>query len=371
MQELNRDDASAILKRFPSHKIELCYETELHNKVNLDTYDICLAIPLAKKYFIWFSWLSGGSSTYLFFMEIGKDKKIYRIQRSLKPFSWLDRGTIFYGSFVEDSKEYIIEDIIQYQGQLVGGEYTYGQKLDILREFLSEHFEEIETGFPAFSMRMPVFKKILTSADIHYTKMCEYVDTNFIECVNYRIHHIALRSCTEKKPCLNYVYQKKPIDLESIKENEDNWIKALLMKVETRYHIHSYQFHYEKEVYRGRACFIVKPEIQADVYVLFLRQTNRNNNQSVTFLPVDIAYIPDRKTSRMMNGLFRKIRENQHLDYGEESEDEEDFNNISVDKYVNMDTVYTMECRFHFKFKKWVPVKVVPSHWKTPRLSDL
>lgn len=366
MQELDRNDASSILKRFPSHKIELCYETELHNKVNIDTYDICIAIPLAKKYFLWFSWFPGSSSTYLFFMEIGKDRKIYRIHRSINSFSWVERGTIFYGCYVDENKEYIIEDVIQYQGLFVGGEYQYGQKLDILREFLTSHFEEVNR---VLQIRMPLLKHVKNpTTELVYGKLCEYVDKHFIEHANYRIHHIALHCCREKKPCLNYVYQKKPMDLESIREKEDNWIKSLLVKTNTVYHIQPFHFHYQKDIYRGKACFIVRPEIQADVYVLFLRQTSPTQKKEIA---IDIAYIPDRKTSRMMNQLFRKIRENQHLDYGEESEDEDDFENLSPDKYVNMNAVYTMECRFYPKFKKWVPVKVVHEHWRTPRLSEL
>lgn len=360
MQELDRDNAFAVLKRFPSQQIELCYETELHNKVPIDSYDICLAIPLAKKYFIWLSWLPGDSFTYLFFMEIGKDRKIYRIMRSIKPFSWVERGTIFYGCYVEDSKEYIIEDIIQYQGLFIGGDYPYGQKLDIIHEFFSLRFAEISN---VIQIRMPLLKKI-QPIEFNYGKLCEYIDKHFLEIANYKIHHIALRSCREKKPCLNYIYQKKPMDLTMIKENEDNWIKSLLLKHETRYIIRPLQFHFHNNIYRGKACFIVRPEIQADVYVLFLRQSHSE-------LAIDIAYIPDKKTSRMMNTLFRKIRENKHLDYGEESEDESDFENLSTDKYVNMNAVYTMECKFHPLFKKWIPLKVVPSHWRTPNLREL
>jgi hypothetical protein len=60
-----------------------------------------------------------------------------------------------------------------------------------------------------------------------------------------------------------------------------------------------------------------------------------------------------------MNGLFRNIRENKNLDYIEESDDEDDFQNTNVDKYVNLEKKINMECMFHPKFKRWVPVRVV------------
>jgi hypothetical protein len=61
-----------------------------------------------------------------------------------------------------------------------------------------------------------------------------------------------------------------------------------------------------------------------------------------------------------MNGLFRNIRENKNLDYIEESDDEDDFENILPDKYVDLKKTLLLECVFHKKFKKWVPRKVMP-----------
>jgi len=60
-----------------------------------------------------------------------------------------------------------------------------------------------------------------------------------------------------------------------------------------------------------------------------------------------------------MNSLFRNIRENRNLDYIEESEDEEEFENESDNKYVDLEKTLLMECTFHAKFKKWVPMRVV------------
>ena len=60
-----------------------------------------------------------------------------------------------------------------------------------------------------------------------------------------------------------------------------------------------------------------------------------------------------------MNGLFRRIRENENLDYLEESEDEEDFENVSDDKFVNLDKRVNMVCSFNKNFNKWMPERVV------------
>ena len=62
-----------------------------------------------------------------------------------------------------------------------------------------------------------------------------------------------------------------------------------------------------------------------------------------------------------MNGIFRKIKENVNLDYIEESDDEDDFENAEPDKYVDLNKKVNMECQFNYKFKKWMPIRVVDS----------
>ena len=59
-----------------------------------------------------------------------------------------------------------------------------------------------------------------------------------------------------------------------------------------------------------------------------------------------------------MNTLFRNIKENNNLDALEESDSEEEFENENIDKFVYLDKSYLMLCKFHQKFKKWVPIKV-------------
>ena len=70
-----------------------------------------------------------------------------------------------------------------------------------------------------------------------------------------------------------------------------------------------------------------------------------------------IAYIPDYKTSIMMNRIFRNIKENDNLDLLEESDDEDEFEDVSLDKYVDTDKKIAMVCEYNIKFKKWKPIK--------------
>ena len=61
----------------------------------------------------------------------------------------------------------------------------------------------------------------------------------------------------------------------------------------------------------------------------------------------------------MGNTVVRYIKENRNLDLLEMSDDEEEFENINEDKFVNLKTIKYMKCLFNKKFKKWEPIEVV------------
>jgi hypothetical protein len=98
--------------------------------------------------------------------------------------------------------------------------------------------------------------------------------------------------------------------------------------------------------------FLVKPDIQNDIYYLYSLAPDQTEEQHST------AHIPDFNTSVMMNKLFRNIKENQNLDALEESDDEEEFENERADKFVYLERSLKMVCQFNHKFKKWSPIKI-------------
>ena len=73
--------------------------------------------------------------------------------------------------------------------------------------------------------------------------------------------------------------------------------------------------------------------------------------------PYKVCLIPDYKTSVFMNGLFRDIKENKNLDRLEESDEEEEFENISPDKYVDLAKECRIICTYVRRFKLWKPLR--------------
>ena len=99
----------------------------------------------------------------------------------------------------------------------------------------------------------------------------------------------------------------------------------------------------------NKAIFKVKADLAADNYQLYTAED----------LLYETAMVPTYKCSVMLNSLFRKIKENGNLDLLEESDDEEEFENTKIDKFVDLEKTVLMECVYSKRFKKWQPVKTV------------
>lgn len=93
--------------------------------------------------------------------------------------------------------------------------------------------------------------------------------------------------------------------------------------------------------------FFMRPHIQPDIYTLYSEKEE------------GYACIPDFKTSKMLNHVFRNIPENENLDAIEESEDDEEFENIKPDKYVNIGSIKRFKCKYNQTFKSWVPFEML------------
>jgi len=102
--------------------------------------------------------------------------------------------------------------------------------------------------------------------------------------------------------------------------------------------------------------FKVTATLTPDIYNLFILE----NNKEIFY---EYALIDSYKTSVFMNDLFRKIKENKNLDLLEESDDEDEFENIDLEKYVNLGKTYIIECFYNKKFKKWVPKNLAKNNY--------
>lgn len=296
-----------VLNHFP--KFELSYEIMTHKKVH--NADILLAIPEGIKYYSWFTNYNGESVCFL--LELNNKNAITNIKQINVSFDEsLSLGTIFYGTCFKYNGVncFCIEDVYYYKGK--NNIYvSYLKKLELLRIVLKDELSQtiLNNTFTIFGLPL-----------IH-------IDLNQllkeIQLLPYKVskikHRFFEKQYLRKIMTMNYF---KPGNKSEDRNNDKKQIK--------------------------KAIFNITADIEPDIYNLFSEKDEY----------VDVAFIPDYKTSVMMNKLFRNIKENDNLDALEESDDEEEFEDDRKDKYVYLDKTYKMNCEYNHKFKKWVPVSL-------------
>jgi len=110
--------------------------------------------------------------------------------------------------------------------------------------------------------------------------------------------------------------------------------------------IHSY---HRYKNYSENNIFKVCKTNQTDIYKLY----SIDENKEYKFH--SIAYIPNYKTSTMMNKIFHNLKDKSNLDYLEDSDDEECSNNEKENEQKKQDNIL-MICKFNYKFEKWIPI---------------
>lgn len=318
-------DKQKILSDFPN--VKLSYENITHNKVY--NSDMILVIPDGKKCFAWFTYMNDKPTCLI--MELAGDKNIINIKHVNASFSnELSYGTILYGTLFNhlSNRFFTIEDILTYKDELIEKE-TWEFKMEKIFKILKYDLSQFSYNNSFIVFGLPIICKTNDELD------------NKIKNVNYKINSIQyrLKNRINNYLCVtydNYINQKeiiKPIK-QYVKENQYVKKIGVLQQVKREY------------------VFLIKPDIQTDIYYLYCLDDNLKEEQH------SIAHIPDYNTSVMMNKLFRIIKENNNLDALEESDDEEEFENEDITKFVHLDKSYKMVCQFNHKFKKWTPIKV-------------
>ena len=334
MQPLNYNQLCELTERLPD--FELSYETISHKKVS-DVYNVTMAIPYGKKAILWMTFYKNKNVCFL--MEIGKNKKITKGFILFDVPIELAYGTIVYGSLCEIPdvrKIFVIEDILYMKG-IPLSKQPYQEKF----QFLSRLLEEYDSLFgknEELPVKMPVFWNIQSNENTIPEKLKSSIP--------YSIHHLQHRSYKKIVPYINYPWSKNIVP--SISKHAPSIPNNLLFIPPSLP-----RFNFSKGQYKLKTTFEIKADLQNDIYHLYAfgKKSER--------IYCGIAYIPNYTTSKYMNSFFRKIKENKNLDALEESDDEEEFQDLRADKFVNLERKQAFECVYKYKFKRWVPLRKV------------
>ena len=351
---LSQTDKENILSEFPN--IKLSYENITYNKVS--TVDYFVAIPEGKKCFAWFTFIHDKSVCLI--MELTDKKQIVDIKIINTCFSTeLSYGTVIYGTlfYISQDKFFSIEDIFRYKGSDLE-RMNWGEKLIEINNMLHKDLKQVSYNSSFVIFGLPLMCK--TSAELD--KKIENINININ--INYKISSIQFKLFNKVNCCLymnykNYIEENlsttiaKDSNCHAIYKPKDNQIDKLQDKT------------YSRKQTKRETVFLVRPDIQNDIYYLFCLNSQLQEEQ------YSIAHIPDYNTSVMMNNLFRIIKENKNLDALEESDDEEEFEKENIDKFVHLNKSYKMSCQFNYKFKKWTPIKLANQESEIVKISEL
>jgi len=398
-----------LLSKQPQY-LEFSYETMCHTKVSTAEYDVCIAVPQSKKYIGYITLIQEQPPTtthidpyvnsnplypILIIYELNRFRKINDIYAvSTVDFemgevaSWMEE-TIFYGSIVDSF--FIMEDILCYKSISMRNS-VFKEKLEIMTYILSlsPYFDWIPPS-PVCHSVLPQYEftgKMKLVLPMFFRNVEQ--TTIDISMVPYPVHHIQYKSINLLKPILNVSLSRngalgfKPPPI--VKETNHpvtniSFVGSNSQKTPKKHGSlsshHSYlnkfgavfTFNYNKPQYKKITMFEVMADLQYDVYFLYAYNNLDivTSPQSLSFTPmssgkhiyVNVAFISTYATSKMMNDIFRRIKENDNLDYIEESDDEDEFENTDPEKYVDLKKKVIMECQFNYKFKKWMPVRVM------------
>ena len=323
---LTHEEKESILTGFPN--IKLSYENVIYKKVS--TGDYFVAVPKGTKCFAYFT--NYNNKPVCFIMELTYKKQIVDIKIFNTCFSSdLAYGSIFYGTlfYTSGNRFFTIEDIFTYKGTTIETS-NWEYKLGLISNILKKDMKQISYNNSFIVFGLPIITNTLEELDKKVENLKYSID--FVQM--YVLNQVNIFSTIKYSD-----YLKKHI--ETINKESKEPIKTQVKSFERDNPIKI------KKEY----VFLIKPDIQDDIYQLFaIDNTNCGT-----------AHIPDFETSVMMNKLFRIIKENDNLDALEESDDEEEFENDQLDKFVKLDKSEKMWCKYNFKFKRWIPIKVASS----------
>jgi hypothetical protein len=360
-----------LLQQFP--KIKFSYELKSYKKVSNSSNEperndnnVYFMIPKGKKYFVWFK------NGECLFLELDNDKQVVNVM-SKKTSRIFPNDTILYGThfYYRAPINVSSNSIIQYYFTIENIHYYNGVNVDATQTV----FEKCKTLHLAFTT-VSLEKTFQVDIGLPHIDTC----LERISAVKpfYQVYCIQKKKSNDKTNQYQNVHlnaasriQKNDVKQQPQQQTQEEF-KTSVVTVSTHCVENGKKYVEKSNDYSNKnnnininnnnnnnnkkyKIFIVSADIQNDIYNL----VDPDNLSDCTIANKLIASIPDYKTSVFMNALFRNIKENKSLDALEESDDEEEFENTNIDKFVDLTKKIKMKCIFNYKFKKWTPVECV------------
>jgi len=355
-----------LLQQFP--KIKFSYELKSYKKVstsnsNIQEHDdgnnnVFFMIPKGKKYFVWFK------NGECLFLELDNDRQVVNVT-SKKTSRIFPNDTILYGTHfyyrapINTNSNYVvnvqyyftIENIHYYNGVNLDATQTVFEKCKTLHlAFTTATLEktfQVDIGLPHIDTCLERISAVKPFYQVYCIQKKKSNDTNN----QYQNIHFTMLPTIQQMDA-----QQSQQSQQSQQQSQQSQQQPLRPNAVSKHNIENNKKYIEKSKYK---IFIVSADIQNDIYNLLDPDAVNDDLSNYDISNKLIASIPDYKTSVFMNALFRNIKENKSLDALEESDDEDEFENTNIDKFVDLNKKIKMKCVFNYKFKKWTPIECV------------
>lgn len=355
------EDKQKIVACFP--KIELSQESLLHQKVlNADVY---VAIPYGTKYFAWITtkehvgltdnneaiclFIEAGNNTYLpsqniFYVTLGQ---VSVLDTNLCN-HYIFHGILFTETTAKNKNTYFATNFMyDLKTAHIVGHKTFKQTMQTLHHVFNQ-----DTFVKQVRDAMIQTNLLHFGAPIMHPKFSELLAK--LQDLPYNVQYIRFRYLehAENEP-IKFVKYFKPNKNKTLPTVMGLASATATVSAPNKPKPNTLNNNVRR---LSHAVFKVYPQRQQDTYKLYALA--KENQEQL----VDIAYIPNYKTSIMMNGIFRNVKENLNLDALEESDDEDEFENPDMDKFVDLKTSQNMMCEYSPKFRKWIPLNITTTH---------
>lgn len=403
MLTLTPQQRNAIVSMFPNN-VRIPYEIlspmlnmvkSLDNRGNQTHNILCIAVPRGRRLFMWMH----NSGTYL--LEPGRNHQIgsiYTLPTTIGELSKGDCGTIVSGYICESetTSETDNVDIIglnEKQTFLVDNVYAYNGRM------LGDNIPDTDMAKSGYlyqviiALRRSCCSCLLISVVQFREYDKDWVVVNGNNGPTYIVRHYQFRNTTQILP--HYNVNASPLPDQTQKwPSVDHSTVAIsgILPDNVRRIFHSIDatnppipMRTFKPTYQNiHTVFLVQADVSYDIYKLHCigqRIYDNPNHRRVSvgecsWIFYQYALVPDLTSSIFMNTLFHNIRENENLDYIEESDTDAGSTDQPITQIPSNDDLsrkLLIECSFDWNRKQWIPHTLVEFSqiYRVPCVSDI
>ena len=336
MKVISGEEMNRFMETFPSKSIRISYGKKLHKKSDVPSQSIHVVVPKGMKAYAWFTSYKGNPVCAV----IETDRRGEPSKIKIRPAIFepdLSYGTVMYGTMVSStagSHQYIVcENIFQYKGRDMSHS-SYVEKVATIQKLLHEDISSTVYSHNFLSFATPCTFSEFDAA------MHTMINSNLMA---YSPYCVQVWKKTHSQPCgMVHLVAAAEFDMKmgggggrGTVETSDRRgpVKSIVPRTSTQH-----------TSTPRTTNLMITCEAEQDTYSYYDTRTKTRK----------YLCVPTFKDSVTLNAIFRNYKENANLDALEESDDEDEFEDVSDTKYSNVGMERSISCKYDTKLSGWI-----------------